>query len=49
MAQRVDAEAETPGELLLSHVELGADRLHVDISRDMDAVAAHIRRALGIG
>ena len=40
MAQRIDAEPEPPGELFLGHVVLGADRPHVDIGRDVNAVAA---------
>jgi hypothetical protein len=45
MTQRIDAESETCGELLLHHVELGPDRFHVDIRGNVYAVAAGVRRS----
>jgi len=47
MAQRVDAEPEPARELFLRHVQTCPDRLHVDLSRHMDAIGAVLRSISG--
>jgi len=47
--QRVDAKTKTARELVLRHAEIGANRLHVDPRRDVDAVGAFVRGPARIG
>src|SRR5260221_10784466 len=49
MTQRIDAEAESAGELFLSHAKFRADRPHVDQRRHMDPVIAFLCLTARIG
>ena len=49
VAQRVDVEVEAIGKLSLRHSQTAADRLYVDLGRNVDDVRAFLGCSLGEG